>query len=63
MMNKIEKAIYDTKLRIKKKEDDRIILIAEINLLREQLETLEIIERDKSIPYIQPLEKFYKDAK
>lgn len=48
-MNKIERAIYDTKLRLTKKEQDRIILIAEIAVLKEQLETLEIIERDKTI--------------
>jgi len=50
-MNKIERAIYDTKLRLKKKEEDRMILIAEILCLKEQLDTLEIIERDKLIPH------------
>jgi hypothetical protein len=50
-MNKIERAIYDTKLRLKKKEEDRMILNAEINCLKEQLDTLEIIEGDKLTPH------------
>lgn len=56
-MNKIEKAIYDTKLRISRKEQDRIILLAELNILKEQLETLEIIERDKSVPHHELFDK------
>lgn len=62
-MNKIERAIYDTKLRISKKEQDRIILLAELNTLKEQLETLEIIERDKSVPYHELFDKPQKEIK
>lgn len=54
-MNKIEKAIYDTKLHIKKLQEDRMILNAKLLAYEEQLETLEIIERDKHIPHHQDL--------
>jgi hypothetical protein len=49
-MNKIESAIYDVKLHIADKE--RCILIAntELKVLKEQLDTLETIQDDKSIP-------------
>lgn len=50
-MNKIERAIYDTKLYINKLEQDRMVLIAKINAYKEHLDTLETIARDKSIPH------------
>ena len=52
-MNKIERAIYDVKLHIADKE--RCILIAntELKVLKEQLDTLETIQDDKSIPHIK----------
>jgi|GEM_PF-4510291 len=50
-MNKIEKAIYDTKLHIERLEEDRIILPAKIDAYKKQLETLEAIDGDKSIPH------------
>ena len=50
-MNKIERAIYDTKLRLEDLKRQRMILIAEINAYQEHLETLEVIEKNKSIPY------------
>lgn len=53
-MNKIERAIYDTKLRIKKLEEDRMIILAQLSVLKEQLDTLEVIERDKHIPNQSP---------
>ena len=52
-MNKIERAIYDTKLRLEDLKRRRMLLIAEINSFEEHLETLEIIERNKSIPHIE----------
>jgi len=50
-MNKIEKAIYDTKLHIERLEEDRMILAAKIDAYKKQLETLEAIDGDKSIPH------------
>jgi hypothetical protein len=50
-MNKIERAIYDTKLHIQKLEEDRMILAAKIDAYKKQLETLEAIDGDKSIPH------------
>lgn len=50
-MNKIERAIYDTKLRLEDLKRQRMILIAEINAYQEQIETLEVIKNNKSIPY------------
>ena len=50
-MNKIEKAIYDTKLHIEKLEQDRMVLVAKIDAYKKQLETLEAIDGDKSIPH------------
>jgi len=50
-MNKIEKAIYDTKLHIQKLEEDRMILAAKIDAYKKQLETLEAIDGDKTIPH------------
>jgi len=49
-MNKIEKAIYDTKLRLEDLKRQRMILIAEINAYNDHLQTLESIEKNKSIP-------------
>jgi hypothetical protein len=50
-MNKIERAIYDVKLFIKEKERQLLICQTEIKSLRDQLNTLEDIQEDKSIPY------------
>ena len=50
-MNKIERAIYDTKLHIEKLEQDRMVLVAKIDAYKKQLETLEAIDGDKSIPH------------
>jgi hypothetical protein len=49
-MNKIEKAIYDTKLRLEDLKRQRMILMAEINAYDDHLKTLESIEKNKSIP-------------
>ena len=50
-MNKIEKAISDCKQHIKNLETERMILIAEIDAYKKQLDNLEAIERNKAIPY------------
>jgi len=50
-MNKIERAIYDVKLYIKEAERQLLIKNTELKCLKEQLETLETIENDKSIPH------------
>ena len=49
-MNKIERAIYDTKNHIKKIENEKMILSAELDAYKNQLNNLERIESDKSIP-------------
>jgi hypothetical protein len=53
-MNKIERAIADTKLHIDNLRRDRMILIAEIEAFEKQLSALESIERNKSIPHSNP---------
>jgi hypothetical protein len=53
-MNKIERAIADTKLHIDNLRKDRMILIAEIDAFEKQLSALESIERNKSIPHCNP---------
>jgi hypothetical protein len=53
-MNKIERAIADTKLHIDNLRKDRMILIAEIEAFEKQLSALESIERNKSIPHSNP---------
>jgi hypothetical protein len=50
-MNKIETAIYDTKLHIQKLEEDQMILAAKIDAYKKQLETLEAIDGDRSVPH------------
>jgi hypothetical protein len=50
-MNKIERAIYDVKLHIKEKERQLLICQTELKSLKSQLDTLESIQDDKSIPY------------
>ncbi len=57
-MNKIERAIYDTKLHIQKLEEDRMILAAKIDAYKKQLETLEAIDGDKSIPHQENIPAF-----
>ena len=54
-MNKIERAIYDLKLHIKNLEADRMIIVAELNAFKKQLDALESIERNKSIPHHQSM--------
>jgi hypothetical protein len=49
-MNKIERAIYDTKLHLESLRKDRMILMAEISAYEKQLDALEVINNNKSIP-------------
>ena len=49
-MNKIEPAIYDVKLHIKERERQLLIVQTELQSLKDQLKTLEIIYDDHSIP-------------
>jgi hypothetical protein len=49
-MNKIERAMYDVKLHIKDKERQLLIAQTELKTLKEQLNTLEVIYDDNSIP-------------
>lgn len=52
-MNKIERAIYDTKLHLDNLRKDRMILMAEISAYEKQLDALEAINSNKSIPHIE----------
>jgi len=48
---KMDVAIRDTKLRLKKCEEDIMLLMREKKTLQQQLDTLEIIEEDKNNQY------------
>ena len=50
-MNKIERAIADCKEHIKTLENERMILMAELDAYKKQLNNLERIESNKNIPY------------
>lgn len=50
-MNKIERAISDTKQHLSHLQKDKIILNAEISAFQSQLDALEAIERNHSIPH------------
>jgi hypothetical protein len=54
-MNKIERAIKDTTTELKRLRNMKICFDSKIEALEEQLESLESIERDKSIPYVEIL--------
>ena len=53
-MNKIERAISDIKQHLSNLKIDKVILNAEISAFEKNLEALESIERNKSIPYSNP---------
>jgi hypothetical protein len=57
-MNKIERAIYDTKLHIQKLEQDQMVLAAKIDAYKKQLETLEAIDGDRSVPHQENVPAF-----
>ena len=50
-MNKIERAIKDVKLSIEHTNRQLLITQTELRCLQEHLETLEVIEANKSIPH------------
>lgn len=50
-MNKIERAIEDTKTELKRLRNNKMCFDAQIEALEGQLESLESIERNKSIPH------------
>ena len=53
-MNKIERAINDIKLHLKDLRMDKVIITTEIGAFEKQLELLESIERNHSIPHANP---------
>ena len=50
-MNKIERAIYDTKIRLKDCQERIKLALKEKEILENQVYTLELIEADKHIPH------------
>jgi hypothetical protein len=56
-MNKIERAIYDCKLHINALERDVLVLSTELKAYKKQLDALEAIEYDKSIPHLIETDK------
>lgn len=50
-MNKIEKAIADTELRLDCLYKDQLVIRAQINTLEEQIKMLKIVKENKSIPH------------
>lgn len=50
-MNKIERAIQNVKSDIKNKEKQLLITQTELNCLQGHLQSLEVIEANKSIPH------------
>jgi hypothetical protein len=50
-MNKIDFAIKDCELHIKNLEQERMILNAELGAFKKQLDNLERIRNNKSIPH------------
>jgi hypothetical protein len=56
-MNKIERAIYDCKLHINTLERDVLVLSTELKAYKKQLDALESIEYDKSIPHLIETDK------
>jgi len=49
-MNKIERAIFELELQITGKQRKLLELTSELNCLKYNLETLQVIRDDKSIP-------------
>jgi hypothetical protein len=55
-MNKIERAIHDCKIHINALERDMLVISTELKVFKKQLDTLESIEYDKSIPHFEEKE-------
>ncbi|MFY8161635.1 MAG: hypothetical protein ACOVNU_09925 [Candidatus Kapaibacteriota bacterium] len=62
-MNKIERAIYDTKLHLDNLVQNKIVLAAEISAFQKQLNALQSINENKSIPHIEVEPKSIKTSK
>jgi hypothetical protein len=60
-MNKIERAIKDTTTELKRLRNNKLCIDSKIEALEEQLESLESIERDKSIPHVEVLSSEVKE--
>ena len=60
-MNKIERAIQDTTTELKRLRNMKICFDSKIEALEEQLESLESIERNKSIPHVEILSSEVKE--
>jgi len=60
-MNKIEKAISDTELRLECLYRDQLVIRAQINTLEEQLKMLKIVKDNKSIPHHELSDKPIKE--
>ncbi|MFY8160492.1 MAG: hypothetical protein ACOVNU_04120 [Candidatus Kapaibacteriota bacterium] len=56
-MNKIERAIKDTTTELKRLRNNKLCIDSKIEALEEQLQSLESIERDKSIPHVGALQE------
>ena len=52
-MNKIETAIERTKFEIKRLTTSKLCLQAQLEVLQEVLDSLEFIDRNKTIPHIE----------
>lgn len=50
-MNKIQKAIEDTKIELKRLRNNKICIDAKIEALEEQLEVLDSINRNHQVPH------------
>lgn len=53
-MNKIERAIQDTIKQIKRMQKERDNILSKLEAYQEQIELLEYIERNESIPNQNP---------
>ena len=53
-MNKIERAIEDTKIELKRLRNNKICIDAKIEALEEQLESLDSINRNHQVPHSNP---------
>lgn len=60
-MNKIEKAISDTELRLDCLYKDQLVIRAQINTLEEQLKMLKIVKENKSIPHDDTMVKLVQN--
>lgn len=55
-MNKIESAIEKTKYELKRLKNLEMCIKAQIEIIENQLDMLEYIKRNNSIPHIEPID-------